>query len=190
MDLNTSKFKKYFSLAQQILCCAIFIGYFFFELFIHFLELLGIGLIEESQYTFATKIFANSFILSFLFLIARNIILAILLIVSFFFKFSKHLHTIIKWAFVVVFIFTSFIFIVEIPFLIREIFTSENQWNMFFFFLFYSILLFLQPCYYRYFIFYRTSIVKTPKLLWLNIVPIGILYMLTFLVIFILKNPR
>ncbi len=187
MDLSTFKRKKLFSTALQIACSAVFLLYFLGETFVYFLfACLGVYISENTVDSSTLKEYAQAFfLLGFPCIIIANIIFAISFITSFFLKYSRKLRTIIKYILKLSTIFTSIAGLGWVCELISTLFSEKtsskifNDWFSYLLllvFFLYSIILFLRPCYFRYFIFYHTPIVRQHKFLWLNIVPSGILF--------------
>ncbi len=166
---------------------------------------------DNNLYSNFTSRFLKSFLFSIVLLIIRNIALFIALIISFFlslhklysnfryffiFIFVSTLVIFLLWLSPIIsnlFSINTFnlttlkktlAFQLASPLTFIISMTEIKKWYAIHTCIFYFSLVFLfffQPCYYRYFVFYRTPIVRQRKLLWLNIVPLSILYMLGFL---------
>ncbi len=191
MDLNTFNWKKVFSIALQIFCSAVFLFYLLWETLIYFLFFaFGSSSSEEQAYPFwLEKTFEAMISSGYFSLIIANIIFAISFIASFFLKCSRWLCIILKYILKFSAIFTSIaglgLMCLFIPGLFLVIISSKilSDWVdylLLFIFFLYPTLIFLQPYYFRHFIFYHTPIVRQRKLLWLNIVPLGIFLLLIF----------
>ncbi len=193
MDLNTFNWKKTFLTVQQIACSAFFFLHILGQTFIYYLVFgLGSYFLKERSYPLGLKKILEAMILSgYVSLIIANIIFAISFITSFFLKYSRWLRIILKYTLKFNTIFTSIASLFLVCFTILDSLleqgpsSNSNDWfdySLTFVFCLYPILLFLQPCYFRYFIFYRTPIVRQRKLLWLNIVPSGILFVYLYFI--------
>ncbi len=187
MDLNTFNWKKVFSIALQIFCSAVFLLYFLLEIGLYFLcGFLSVYASENmAEPSRKMNYFYTIALVGYFSLIIANIIFAISFIAAFFLKYSRWLRIIIKYTLKFNTLFAFMAALGWVSLFIPDLFleqgssSNSNDWfdySLIFVFCLYPILIFLQPCYFRYFVFYRTPIVRQRRLLWLNIVPSGILF--------------
>ncbi len=197
MDLNTFNWKKVFSIALQIACSAAFLFYFLGEAILYILSLMFGGYtIENTADPFIKlKKYLYLFLLySYPCIFIANIIFLLSCIASLFLKYSRWLRIIVKYALKFSTIFTSIAGLGLVCLLISDVLLAEefsstfndgSSYLLLFIILFYPILIFLRPCYFRYFVFYRTPIVRQRRLLWLNMVPLSI-----FLILIVFFSAR